>query len=180
MELVRLQALVHQTFADEKTIMEYALLSFSLIIIGLLLVFKGVFDWSQITRSESNFFRPTQIKILDVNLVHNNLTENLYGVLNEKSSIVLVRYEYLVNGKTYQSRRVFPLDVEWIKPRISPFSLFEDIKAGRISECYFDVQKPSVALLFPGRSPYLKKNVIGVCASGAVVALLGMGLFLIH
>ncbi len=100
--------------------------------------------------------------------------ETVLGPLDERTSIVLTRYKYTWNGKIYESQKVFPLEIEWMKPRISLFSLFEDLKAKRLNHCFIDTSMPSQAVLFRGWSPYLKKHIISVFVSGVLVFLLGI------
>jgi hypothetical protein len=88
--------------------------------------------------------------------------------------MVLVHYTYQREGRTFWSRRVFPLDVEWIRPRVPPLKLFEDLKAGRLAHCYVEASNPVNAVIFPGWSPYLRRHVVGVAVSGVTVLILGL------
>jgi hypothetical protein len=91
--------------------------------------------------------------------------------------MVIVGYGYQVNGRSYVSDAVFPIEVEWFKPRISPLSLIDDIESGRLKSCHVNAQHPSEALLFTGWSPYLRSHVLGVSMSGALLIALSAVLY---
>jgi hypothetical protein len=139
---------------------------------GAALMLLAAFRARSISRTYSPAFVLTPMRVVDVNLVPIDLTgEPVTGALTERTSMVLINYVYTFNGQSFQSRDVFPLRVEWMRPRVSPFKLFEDLKSGRISSCYVDSKRPSHAVIFKGWTPYLRSHVVGVTVGGLLTVL---------
>jgi hypothetical protein len=144
---------------------------------GLALVYVAFARARFIDRTDSMFV-PAKISVLDVNLVPLNVDGVTAGgaPLTDKTAMVIVRYEYSMEGVTYQSRAVFPLDIEWLKPRVPPLRLFENLKGGSIHTCFVDAGRPAVAVLFKGWSPYLRSHVRGVAAGGFLTTAIALAL----
>lgn len=97
--------------------------------------------------------------------------------LSAKTSMLIVGYGYRVDGRAYVSSAVFPMEIEWLRPRVSAFRLLDDIESGRLRTCHVDRANPSRALLFTGWSPYLRSHVLGVSGSGLLLIVLAGLLF---
>lgn len=123
---------------------------------------------------ETNY-KPVPMEVLDINIIPTYLHDgNAIYPLNERNSSVLVRYKYIWNGEVYESRRIFPLEIEWMSPRISSFSLFNNLKAKRLNKCFVNSLNPSQAVIFRGWSPYLKQHVFWVFISGILILVTGI------
>lgn len=147
----------------------------TLVLIGITLLTVAIAQARFIERTAHYAAFP--MTVIDVNLVPNNLTgQAVVGALTDRTAMVLVRYAFASEGGQFQARRVFPLDVEWMRPRSPPLLLFEDLKAGRLRTCHVDARRPEEALLFRGWSPYLRSHVLGVGAAGALLLALGCAL----
>jgi hypothetical protein len=142
---------------------------------GLALVYVARVRARFIHRTDVMFV-PTQMRLLDVNLVPLNVDGVAAGgaPLTDKNSMVIVRYEYWMVGAAYQSRAVFPLNIEWLKPRVSPLGLFENLRCGRVSTCFVDSGRPEDAVLFKGWSPYLRSHICGVAAGGLLTTAVAL------
>lgn len=146
-------------------------------LVGIVLMVVAVARARYVSCTAGETYLSTPMRVVDANLVPNNLTgEAAAGPPSDRTSIVLVNYTYSVAGSQFQSRDVFPLSVEWMRPRVSPLKLFEDLKAGRVQRCYVDPREPGRALLFTGWSPYLRSHVLGVGAGGLVTFVVGLAL----
>lgn len=146
-----------------------------LLLCGVFLIYLSYSRKKIIENTLRTSYKSVPMEVLDVNIVPNYLYgEPVAGPLNERMSIVLTRYRYNWNGRVYESQRIFPLEIEWIKPRISPFLLFEDLKAKRLNKCFVDISNPSQAVLFRGWSPYLKRHIIRVFLSGIFILFISI------
>lgn len=159
------------------------ILVFIPLLCGVGFIYLAYIRKKAIERTLESIYKSVPMEVLEVGIFPNYLYgETVAGPLEERTSMILTRYRYIWNGKVYESCMVFPLEIEWIKPRISLFSLFEDLKAKRLNRCFVDSLNPSRAVLFRGWSPYLKQNIIGIFASGIlflfICALLVYFLFL--
>jgi hypothetical protein len=94
--------------------------------------------------------------------------------LLDKTSMVLVKYRYYYNQEKFESREIFPHHIEYVKPRISAFDLYEELKSGRMSHCYVNSKNPNNSFLFIGFTPYLKNHITGVLATGILITFLGL------
>jgi hypothetical protein len=151
------------------------LLSCLLLLAGVTLVHRAASSARLIVRTLGPKYVETEMTIRDVNLVPNNLTGEAHvGALSDRTAMVLVRYAYSIGEVTFQSRGVFPLEVEWMKPRIPPLTLFEDLKAQRIRRCFVDAHHPERAVLFLGWTPYLRSHVAGVATAGFLTTAAGV------
>lgn len=154
----------------------YISLVLILLLFGIGLIYLAYIRKKVIEQTLEAVYKSVSMEVLKVNIVPNYLYGEAMagGSLDERTLIVLTRYRYIWNGKTYESQRIFPLEIEWINPRISSFSLFEDLKAKRLNRCFVDIFRPSQAVLFRGWSPYLKWHIIRVFLSGILILLIGI------
>ena len=142
---------------------------------GITLILLALNRKRKIELTKSNIYLRSPIKILNVNLIENNSNgEVSIGPLTDKASIVLVKYQYEFQNKIYENHTVFPNEIEWIKPRVSSFNLFEQLKSGQLSHCYINSVNPTEALLFLGWTPYLKQHILGVFSAGVLIFATGM------
>lgn len=142
---------------------------------GVSLIWLAWVRKKAVERTLDASYKCVQMEVLDINIIPNYLHDGVaIYPLNERNSFILIRYKYAWNGKIYESRRIFPLEIEWMKPRISSFSLYSNLKAKRLNKCFVDSLNPSHAVIFRGWSPYLKQHVLGVFTSGALVLFVGI------
>jgi len=100
--------------------------------------------------------------------------ETVAGPIDPDQASVLVHYRYAFAGRHYLGRKVFPLDVEWVSPRVSALVVYDALLSGKLHSCYVDSTRPDHAVLYLGWSPYLRKHTNGLWGSGFVVIVLGL------
>lgn len=142
---------------------------------GFLIICLAWVRKKAIERTLQASYQCVPMEVLDVNIIPNYLYgDTAIYPLNERNSSILIRYKYTWNGKIYESRRIFPIEMEWMKPRISSFSLLNELKTRHLNKCFVDSLNPSQAVLFRGWSPHLKQHVIGLFISGALIIFVGI------
>lgn len=156
----------------------YLLLVFALLGIGASLMFFAWHSKKVVDQTLEDVYQMTPMEVVHVNIIPNYFYGDVpVGPLTEKTSAVLVKYRYVFGGHTYEGRRIFPLEIECAKPRISTFTLFEQIKSGQLNHCFVDASMPTRSVLFRGWSPYLKSHVMGVFFSGVIVFVCGVAFY---
>lgn len=146
-----------------------------LVFFGVAMIFNGVLSFIKIKNTLNKNFQKVKMEVIEVNLIPNSqMIDSISTPLLDKTSMVLVKYRYYYNQEKFESREIFPHHIEYMKPRISAFDLYEKLKSCRISHCYVNVLHPNNSLLFIGFTPYLKKHIAGVSVAGFFTSLLGM------
>lgn len=145
-----------------------------LALLGFAIVLRATNRARYISRTASPTYITVPMQILHFRLAPLNVegSEIATDQLTATSSMVTVDYGYRIDGKLYRSDAVFPMKNEWLKPRVSPFRLMDDLEQGRLRNCHVNAEHPAEALLFTGWSPYLRSHVLGVVASGLLLILL--------
>jgi hypothetical protein len=153
----------------------------ALALIGVLLILCAVRDARYIARTASSEYIPVPMRVLDARLAPLNVDgmTTLPKPLTAKTSMLIVGYTYHIRARSYVSHTVFPMELEWLSPRISSLRLLDDVKAGRLNICHVNKQSPTESVLFPGWSPYLRSHVLGVSASGVLLIGIAVWLYLL-
>jgi hypothetical protein len=145
-----------------------------LALIGVVLILRGLGHARYIARTATDAYVTVPMRVLNFRLAPLVVdgSEIATDQLTEKRSMVMVGYGYRVNGTAYVSDTVFPMEIEWFRPRVSPLRMLDDLESGRLRCCHVNLKHPSEALLFTGWSPHLRSHVLGVSASGALLIAL--------
>jgi hypothetical protein len=148
-------------------------------VLGAAIVLRAFSRARYISRTASPAYAAVPMQLLNFRLAPLTVdgTEIATDQLTVKSSMVIVGYGYRVNGKSYVSDAVFPMEIEWFKPRLSARRLMDDLESGRLRSCHVSVRHPSEALLFTGWSPQLRSHVLGVALSGILLVVLSAVLY---
>jgi len=150
-----------------------------LALLGLAIILRAASRARYISRTASSAYITVPMQVLNCRLAPLNIegSEIATDQLTATSSMVIVGYGYRIDGKAYGSEAVFPMKNEWLKPRVSPQRLMDDLESGRLRNCHVNVEHPAEALLFTGWSPYLRSHVLGVAASGLLLMLLSVAIY---
>ncbi len=138
-----------------------------IVLLAMVLFSVAIYHWVLVARTLR--YLPAPMRVDGIEMAPNYLYGE-YGGANENGCFVRVRYFYVVDSKDYCSKSVFPLEVEWIRPRKKPLDIYFDIKNGNIVECFYDPKNPRRAVLYRGWTTYLMWHCAGVF-SGALIVL---------
>jgi hypothetical protein len=146
--------------------------------LGAAIMLRGLSHSRYVSRTASPAYLSVPIQVQSFRLVP--LKVDGSEIATDQSSarsMVLVTYGYRVDGAAYVSNAVFPMEIEWLKPRISALRLMDDLESGRLRNCHVDVKLPSKAVLFTGWSRHLRSHVLGVFGTGLLLVVLSAALW---
>lgn len=142
--------------------------------LGFGIILRGLDRARYVARTASSAYSTMPMQVLKARLAPLDVDGATMATdsLSAKTSMLVVSYGYRVEGRAYVSDAVFPMEIEWLRPRVSAFRLLDDIESGRLQTCHVDRANPSRALLFTGWSPYLWSHVLGISGSGLLLVVL--------